>query len=196
MQIQGDDVVISSNYKILDFDRAEIEGWILRNLNYRVELPASLNNKEDSSKEFSASFLKRVIHDNLLCSRLTSVYEKLLFGPESIGMKNNRYFYLRRRIRDLCVSTEGDLIILSRYYAFFRLFGKKEKELELLYKSMFKLLMSNKTRPDINLKTVLDYFGVSEAKYNLLCECEYERISRYYNNDVLRVKFNPIYKDY
>jgi len=194
LQIQGDDVVISSDLRLRENCEKEIEDWILVNLNYRVSLPDNLNATIDSEKQ--ASFLKRFLDGNLLSTRLRDVYDKLLYGPETIKSKHNRYFYLRRRIRDLVVSNQSNVSELGRYYAFFKLFGDKERDLEFIYKSLILLLFKNRNEPMKNLETVLDCFSVSKKEFDLLCKEESDRINAFYTVDYLVLKFERDYKDY
>lgn len=128
-------------------------------MNYRVSLPSNLNSKSNSEIINQASFLKRILDGNLLSTQLKKVYEKLIYGPESIKFKHNRYFYLRRRVRDLVVSNQLDVDELGRYYAFFKLFGGRETDLEFVYKSLFLLLLNNRNEPDKNLETSRLFFS-------------------------------------
>jgi len=165
-------------------------------LNYRVSLPDNLNSTINSGVHQQASFLKRILEGNLVSTRLKSVYEKLIYGPETIKSKHNRYFYLRRRIRDLVVSNQSDVDELGRYYAFFKLFGQKEKELEFIYKSLIPLLIKNRNEPINNLETVLDCFSVSRNEFDSLSREESKRINSFYEVDYLNLKFERDYKDY
>jgi len=133
LQIQGDDVLIFHNCVLSERLKSDIQSWSLDNLNYRIEIKGLLNSSVDSPKHLKSSFLKRIIHNNLLDTKLEDVFDKLLFGNIKCKPKVSKKAYNFRRLKDLVVADRDDVLIIAKYYALIDLLDGKEQIVEDIF---------------------------------------------------------------
>jgi len=160
----------------------------LDNLNYKIEIKGLLNSSSNSPKHLKSSFLKRIIHNNLLDTKLEDVFDKLLFGSIKCKPKVSKKAYNFRRLKDLVVADRDDVLVISKYYAFIDLLDGKGKIVEDIFDIFIKILIEKNLSGSDCMSEILCLLNIESSVFDDLVKFYFKEINYQYDKNVLHFK--------